>query len=258
MKRNDQKVPGYDEIIFENRNKIYGAYDLRKRYKSAVGLSLFGGITIFSLPFILTFFFAPEPVTAKPETGNFVVVKTDNLIDPDKITQPLPLKREPAAPKFRYMEPKVVEDSMDVTNLMITDFVKDSVINEIVTDNIDSISYSPPVTDVTEEEEPLTFVQEEPVFPGGEAALLRYIAQNIRYPEAAIENNLQGKVFIKFVVSADGSVKRAEILRGLDPMLDEEALRVVSTLPAWKPGKQNGKAVPVWFIVLVSFQIQTN
>jgi len=257
MKRNDQKVPGFDEIIFENRNKNYGAYNLRKRYKSAAKLSLIGGVTLFSLPFILIFIFAQEPATAKSDPGMYVVLKTDNLINPDKITSPVPLKPEPVAPKFKYIEPKVVEDSMNLTNLMITDIVRDSVINNIVTEKIDSIVYSPPVTNEIEEEEPFTFVQEQPVFPGGEEALLRYIAEHTKYPAIAIENNIQGKVFVKFVVSSDGSVKRIEILRGLHPLLDDEALRVISTLPAWKPGRQNGKAVPVWFSVPVSFRIQT-
>jgi protein TonB len=257
MKRNDQKVPGFDEIIFENRNKSYGAYNLRKRYKSAVGLSLLVGVTLFTIPYILVFVFEPEPVIAKSDPGIYVVLKTDNLIHPDKIAQPVPMKSEPVAPKFKYMEPKVVEDTMNLTYMMITDVVKDSVINDIFTENTDSIVYSPPVTDEMEEQEPLTFVQEQPVFPGGEEAFLRYIAENTKYPAVAIENNIQGKVFVKFAVSADGSVKRIEILRSLHPLLDEEALRVISTLPTWKPGRQNGKAVPVWFCVPVSFQIQS-
>lgn len=251
-------VPGFDEIIFENRNKSYGAYNLRKRYKSAAGLSLLGGVTFFSLPFILIFLFAQEPVTAKSDPGIYVVLKTDNLINPEKIVQPAPLKPETVAPKFRYVEPKVVEDTMNLTDLMITDIVKDSVINDKVTEEIDSITYSPPVTNEIEEEEPLTFVQEQPVFPGGETALLKYIAEHTKYPAVAIENNIQGKVFVKFAVSVDGSVKRIEILRGLHPLLDEEALRVISTLPTWEPGRQNGKAVPVWFTVPVSFQIVLN
>jgi periplasmic protein TonB len=256
MKRNDHKVPGFDEIIFANRNKDYGAYDLRKRYKSAASLSILGGVTLCSLPLILTFVFSPEPVKAKTDSGIFVVVQTDNLIDPAKIVQPVPQKPATAPPQFRYVEPKVVDDTMNLTNLMINDFIKDSVTNNSAADNIDSIVYSPPVTDEIEESEPFTFVEEPPMFPGGNSALLKFIAENTIYPAEALENGIQGKVFIKFAVSSDGSVKRLEIMRSVHPLLDEEAKRVVSTLPKWKPGRQNGKPVPVWFSVPVTFEIR--
>lgn len=258
MKRNDQKVPGFDEIIFENRNKNYGAYDLRKRYKSAAGFSLLAGVTLCTIPFILIFVFSSKPVTAKSDTGIYVVVKPDNLIHPDNVVQPEPEKPVQVPPVYKYIEPKVVEDTIGLTNLMINDFANDSVKNDLVTDNADSIVYSPPVTDDTEEPEPMIFVEEQPVFPGGNGALLKYIAEHTNYPAEALENNIQGKVFVKFVVSSDGSVKRTEVTRGLNPLLDAEALRVVSTLPVWKPGRQNGKAVPVWFSVPVTFQIVNN
>jgi protein TonB len=258
MKRNDQKVPGFDEIIFANRNKSYGAYDLRRRYKSAASLSILGGVTLCSIPLILTFIFSPEPVKAKADAGIFVVVQTDNLIDPAKIAQPVHLKPASAPPQFRYVEPKVVDDSMAITNLMINDFIRDSVINNNITENVDSIVYSPPVTVEIEEPEPFTFVEEPPMFPGGNRALLKFIAENTKYPAEALENGIQGKVFVKFAVSSDGTVKRLEIMRGVHPLLDEEARRVVSSLPKWKPGKQNGKPVPVWYSVPVTFEIINN
>jgi protein TonB len=256
MKRNGQKVPAFDEIIFENRNKSYGAFDLRKRYKSAASLSLLGGVTLCSLPVILAFLFSPEPVKAKTDSGIIVVVQTDNLIDPAKIVQPVLPKPASAPLQFRYIEPKVVDDTMDVTTLMINDLISDSVPNNTVTDYVDSIVYSPPVTDVAEEQEPFTFVEEPPMFPGGDKALLKFIADNTLYPAEALENGIQGKVFIQFAVSADGSVKRLEIYRGVHPLLDKEALRVVSGLPKWKPGRQNGKPVPVWYRVPVTFEIR--
>ena len=255
MKRNVQKVPGFDEIIFENRNRSYGAYDLRKRYRSAASLSLFGGVTIFSVPIILSFIFSPEPATAISESGVYVVVKPDNLIDPNKIAQPVVVKPASVPPKFKYVEPEVVEDTIAVSDFIIYDYAKDSVTNDAVTEVTDSVYYAPPATDVAEEPEPLIFVEEPPLFPGGKEALLKYIAENTKYPADAIENNIQGRVYVKFVVSADGTVKRAELLRGLHPSLDEEALRVVSSLPAWKPGRQNGQPVSVWFNVPVTFQI---
>jgi len=258
MKRNDQKVPGFDEIIFENRNRSYGAFDLRRRYKSAAGLSILGGVTLFSIPFILFFTFSPGPVTAKSDPGIYIVVKPDNLIHPDNVIPPEPEKPVKAPSVYKYIEPKVVDDTTRLTNLMVNDIAYDSVRNDIVTLNSDAVIYDPPETDIAEEPEPLIFVEERPVFPGGNSALLKYIAEHTIYPAEALENNIEGRVFLRFVVASDGSVKRIEIIRGLNPVLDAEAIRVVSTLPAWKPGRQNGAAVPVWFSIPVTFKIMNN
>jgi protein TonB len=148
----------------------------------------------------------------------------------------------------------VVEDSVKITDMMLTnDYAIDSVKNGVVTDN-DTVAYVP-VSDKPVEPEPFIKVEEMPLFPGGDAALLKYIAENLRYPAEAIENKIQGKVILRFVVTPEGSVDRIGILRGINTLLDEEAIRVVSSLPKWNPGKQNGKPVPVWFFVPVSFKI---
>lgn len=99
-------------------------------------------------------------------------------------------------------------------------------------------------------------VEDMPEFPGGELALRRFIANEIKYPQIASEKGIQGKVYVNFVVEADGSIGRYKIARGVDPGLDQEALRVVSKLPRWKPGKQRGKAVPVSYTVPISFVLQ--
>jgi protein TonB len=95
-----------------------------------------------------------------------------------------------------------------------------------------------------------------PVFPGGDLALRKYIANAVKYPVIAQENGIQGKVFITFVVDKDGSVSNARIARGVDPSIDKEALRVVNSLPRWKPGKQRGKPVRVSYTVPINFQLQ--
>lgn len=109
-----------------------------------------------------------------------------------------------------------------------------------------------------EEEESQVFfiVEEMPEFPGGEAALRRFIANSIKYPQIAQENGIQGKVFVQFVVERDGRVSNASIARGVDPSLDREALRVVNSLPNWKPGKQRGKPVKVSYTVPINFVLQ--
>lgn len=112
------------------------------------------------------------------------------------------------------------------------------------------------VEEEKEEEKIFVVVENMPEFPGGELALRKYIASAIKYPTIAQENGIQGKVFVNFVVDRDGSISNAKIARGVDPSLDKEALRVVNTLPKWKPGMQRGKPVRVSYTVPISFQLQ--
>ena len=95
-----------------------------------------------------------------------------------------------------------------------------------------------------------------PEFPGGEEALRKYIAQSVKYPVIAQENGIQGRVYVSFVVNTKGKVTDVKIARGVDPNLDKEAIRVVNAMPAWKPGKQRGKAVKVSYTVPINFVLQ--
>jgi protein TonB len=99
-------------------------------------------------------------------------------------------------------------------------------------------------------------VEEMPMFPGGDTELLKYISEHTNYPEVAKENNIQGKVIIRFCVTSKGGVSQVSVLKGVDPELDAEAIRVVNTLPAFKPGKQGGKPVPVWYMVPITFTLK--
>jgi protein TonB len=106
------------------------------------------------------------------------------------------------------------------------------------------------------DEIPYVVVEEMPMFPGGDSTLLTYINQNTRYPETAKKNNIQGRVILRFCVTAKGTVDRISVLRGVDPEIDAEAIRVISSLPEFKPGKQGGKPVPVWYMVPVTFALK--
>lgn len=111
--------------------------------------------------------------------------------------------------------------------------------------------------DDEDEEAPVFFIVEEmPIFPGGEVGLRTYISKNVKYPNIARENDIQGKVYVRFVVKSDGNVDKVTIARSVDPILDKEAVRVVKNLPRWKPGKQRGKSVNVWYTVPINFQLQ--
>lgn len=99
-------------------------------------------------------------------------------------------------------------------------------------------------------------VEQKPEFPGGEAALLKYLSDNIRYPKNAHDNKIEGRVVISFVIQKDGTIGETKILRSVDPELDAEALRVVRSLPAFTPGKMNGKAVAVWYTIPITFKLK--
>ena len=113
------------------------------------------------------------------------------------------------------------------------------------------------VEDIPEEEPILQIVEQMPEFPGGMAALMKYLKETINYPRISRENGSQGKAFINFVVNTDGSIQDIEVLRSSsDPYLDKEAMRVVGGMPKWNPGKQAGKAVRVRFTLPVTFRLK--
>jgi len=99
-------------------------------------------------------------------------------------------------------------------------------------------------------------VEQMPEFPGGSLELQRFLANSVKYPIDAAKNEIQGRVFVTFVVGKDGSIKDARIVRGADPLLDAEALRVVKSSPKWQPGKQKGKVVAVQYTVPISFVLE--
>ena len=192
--------------------------------------------------------------TSKPDKasslGSLTAVAVEEEIIP--ITREMEVKPPPPPP------PKVVE----VLNIVDDDVKIDDEleIEDSEADDKTLIDVAPVVAAKEEEEEETAevffIVEDMPEFPGGEMALRAYIANQIKYPVIAQENGIQGKVYVTFVVGKDGSVSNATIARGVDASLDKEALRVVNTLPKWKPGKQRGKPVNVSYTVPINFQLQ--
>ncbi len=113
-----------------------------------------------------------------------------------------------------------------------------------------------PPAEEEETEEIFTIVEESCEFPGGPSALMKYLSKNIEYPEIAAENGIQGRVILSFVIERNGKPSQVKVVRGVDPALDKEAVRVVKSMPAWKPGKQQGKAVRQRFTLPVQFRLQ--
>ncbi|KOH45052.1 energy transducer TonB [Sunxiuqinia dokdonensis] len=152
--------------------------------------------------------------------------------------------------------PKVVE----VLNIVDdeTEIEDELEIEDTDIDEETAIEVAPVIQEEEEADEGQVFfiVEDMPEFPGGELALRKFIANSIKYPVIAQENGIQGKVYVNFVVDTDGSITNARIARGVDNSLDKEALRVVNTLPKWKPGQQRGKPVKVSYTVPINFVLQ--
>lgn len=165
---------------------------------------------------------------------------------PEKVTPPPPVAPPPVAETLT-----IVEDDADVDEV---DIASTEELGQQV-----EIKYVPVAVEEEEPEEQTIFevVEEMPEFPnGGQAGLMQYLAKNIKYPTIAQENGTQGRVVCQFVVNRDGSIVDVKVLRGVDPYLDKEAVRVISTMPKWKPGKQRGKPVRVKYTVPVMFRLQ--
>ena len=155
----------------------------------------------------------------------------------------------PEAPKVAEIL-KIVDDQADVEE---TDIASSEEVGEKVV-----VKFVPPVVEEQEpqEEEIFQVVEHMPEFPGGMGALMKFLGKNIKYPTIAQENGTQGRVIVQFVVNKDGSIVDPVVVRSVDPYLDKEALRVIKSMPKWKPGQQLGKKVRVKYTVPVTFRLQ--
>ena len=163
---------------------------------------------------------------------------------PEKKTVPPP----PAAvTKADIIE--IVEDDADIEEDIMAS-TEDNV-EWVDLDEYDVVEVEPE----PEEEEIFMVVEDQPEFPGGTAALLDYLRKNIKYPAICRENNIQGRVLVTFIVNKDGAIVEPEVVKSVHPQLDREALRVISTMPNWKPGSQRGKPVRVKYTVPVNFRL---
>ena len=215
--------------------------------ESKRGLFLQIGMLI-ALGVVLYAFNYTEKVTKADSLGQ--VAATDINEEMIPITRQEEIKPPPPPPPPAAVEILniVTDDTKINENLEIMDSeaTKETKVEvaQIVTEEKEAV-----------EEEIFVVVENMPEFPGGEMALRKYINTAIKYPTIAQENGIQGKVFINFVVDRDGSISNAKIARGVDPSIDKEALRVVMSLPKWKPGMQRGKTVRVSYTVPISFQL---
>lgn len=266
MNTNVVSYSNIDEIVFEDRNKGYGAYVLRKKYTKHVYIALLLAFSIaafaIGLPEIIKLLTPKEEVVEKPK----MKVSIADLAPPPPITAtpPPPKLNLPPPPTevIKFLPPKVTEKEVPEEEEMPTiEEVKKAPV--IGAENIegpgDIVFEEPPAEIGTGEEESankiFTVVEQMPEFPGGTGELMKYLGKNIRYPDAAQSRGVEGTVYVSFVVSTEGKITDVNVLKGIGSGCDEEAVRVISKMPAWKPGKQSGRAVTVRYQLPVKFKL---
>ena len=204
---------------------------------------------VLSLGFVLLSFSWKTPVQKSEVIGTIDWEAPTDIIIP--LTKPE--QKEIAPPVKTVMEFVLVDNETDIDDENLEIF--DTEISEEGI-NIDDLMNLGEKDTEYDKEEIVLFPDEMPEFPGGMQALLKFISDAVEYPAVAQENGIQGKVYVNFVINANGQVSNASVLRGVDSSLDKEALRVVNSLPVWKPGKQSGRPVRVSFSVPISFVLQ--
>jgi protein TonB len=267
----DLTSPKWLALVFEGKNKEYGAYVLRdsssdRHLKSLLLVTLVGLLLIF-LPNLIKSVIpkAQESVVQMTEVNMLDLnqeVPEENKIKEIENIPPPPLLKETIqfTPPVIAKDEDVRDEDVMLTKQELTDNQVDiSVatvqgVKEGGVDIADLVEHKV----VVKEEKPEIFshVEVPPQFPGGEKELMKYLHDNIKYPTIAQEQGIQGRVVLRFVVSPDGSIGNVEVQRSLDPSCDKEAVRVVKGMPKWNAGKQNGNAVYVYFTLPVLFKLQ--
>ena len=265
------------DLVFEGRNKAYGAYRLRKSTTKRNILAMVAVVLLLIVAFIILTVknFVDEQrakvaMTQVAELTNYkqpekkaevkqkrVEVEPERVVErvksSIKFTAPVSKKDEAVKPDE---ELKTQDELMSTKTAIGTFDVKgnDDANGEILKAKEVIAEPEPPKHE--EENKVFDIVEQQPLFPGGPAALMKYLSEHTKYPVVAQENGIQGRVTVQFVVEKDGSISDVHVLRGVDPSLDKEAVRVVKSMPRWTPGKQNGITVRVNYRVPVLFRLQ--
>lgn len=261
----------YLDIVFEGRNKNYGSYDLRRKYSERMKKS---GLVIVALCLIgfgyNVFANRAKKVTAPPPAPIEVKLAEPPPIDETKPPPPPPPSEPPppVKPTVQFTPPEIKKDQevkedekpaeqKDLKEAAAGLTTQTGDVNGIDPGIVDNPGTgSGAIVETAAAPEIFKVVEQMPEFPGGEAALYKYLADHVQYPAKATNANQQGTVRVKFVVNEDGSISSVDVARRLGFDMDEEAIKVVKGMPKWKPGKNNGKAVKVYFQVPIKFVLQ--
>ena len=272
------------DLVFEGKNKDFGAYVIRtespKRHNMAVLWTIIGSLLVAALAFGLV---QASRILEERRLANAQDLQ-EVLIDMTPQTEEPEPEQQRVEPEKPEVLPEEVLKSVKVTELQIVEDEKVKKEDEIKTQdelketetafgqkdnekgtedrNVTKTLKDEVVVEKKEEkpkevkEEVFRSVEQMPQFPGGEAALMKYLQSHINYPPMAAENNVQGRVVVQFVVDKTGKVGEVKVVRSVDKGLDKEAVRVCKSLPKFTPGRQNGQAVSVWYTLPVTFKLQ--
>jgi protein TonB len=257
---------GRNNLVFQNRNHNYGAYVIRRDYNHHLFLALFISIGIFLSAFII-----PKLLLSK-STSEVVIPTIDPIVTIIDITPPSAIIEEVTPPAV-IEKPKVEIATQDNTTPTVVDnkvdnslVTNDKIINPGKTNTtgvigdpvIDKPFIETPIVKVEPPPAPMISPEVMPEFPGGEAAMFRYLQSNINYPYSAKENGIKGTVYVGFVIDVTGKPVMLNILKGIrgGKDLEAEAMRVIASMPLWSVGKQNNKPVPVQFSLPVKFDLR--
>ena len=263
----------YDEIIFRNRNRAYGAFDLRQHYRPTLTRALGLGIGLFllglSAPTLYARFFPTNPFSI-----NQVMVETELMkLEEPPTEEPVPIPPVEQVPTVNTVRnlPPVVMPEADVVETTLPPTVEElqnatsGPETAEGTGDIEVIA-PPEVSTPTAKEtalevapkadEVFVVVEQQPEYPGGMDALRTFLTKNLNYPRSAASAGISGRVFVSFVVNTDGSLADVQVLKGIGFGCDEEATRVVQKMPHWRPGKQSGRAVRVKYNLPIAFSLE--
>ena len=263
----------YDDIIFQARNRAYGAFDLRRNYRPTLTRALGLGVGLFLLGLSAPTLYArlwPSNFVDSNQLMNEVTLT--NIAEPPA-EKPIPLppvEQAPAVNTVRNLplvvmpEADVVEDNLPPTTEQLKDAT--SGIETVEGTGDVEVIAAPETTAPTaiekaveveaKTEEPFTVVEQQPEYPGGLEALRSFLGNNLKYPRAAASAGVAGRVYVSFVVNTDGSLTDLHVVKGIGFGCDEEAVRVMQKMPRWRPGKQSGRAVRVKYNLPISFTLE--
>ena len=272
------------DLVFEGKNKDFGAYVIRtespKRHNQAVLWTIIGSITFGLLVFgymKANQYFEERRLAEMGEQVEVLIDMTPEAEEPEPVQERLEQEKPEVLPEevlntIKVTELAIVEDDMvnkedeiktqeeQLESLHSTGSVDfdQGTDNKLVTREFKNEVVVEEKAERPKEvvEQVFTAVEQMPQFPGGEAALMKYLQSHINYPPMAAEMNVQGKVIVQFVVDKTGKVGEVKVVRSVDKELDREAARVCKSLPKFSPGRQNGQAVSVWYTLPVNFKLQ--
>ncbi len=267
----------WTEMVFEGRNKEYGAYRLRKNAGKRnlyslitifiAALAIWGGISLVKFVESRTKSVAQTSVaelSALNQPKKKAEVKQQKKVkleQPEKVVERVKSSVKFTAPVIKKDNEVKPEDELKTQDELMN--TKTAIGALDVKGNDDANGEVLKIKEAVAQPEPkpevekvFDVVEQMPSFPGGPSALMEWLSNNVKYPVVAQENGVQGRVVVSFVVERDGSITDVKVVRGVDPSLDKEASRVVRAMPRWIPGKQNGSAVRVKYNVPVAFRLQ--